>query len=274
MYCKHLASVAVTMFEFLFDLPLLLVGPAIIGLLCLYSIIGLIIVRRQLLPRLKIKDTDADFNSAILESVMVFYGLALALIAVNVWENYSEVSKIITREATTLAALYRDVTSYPEPLRSTLQSDLREYVYDVIHKSWPLQRRGKIPSGGVEEMSRFQAALATFEPATEGQKLLHAETLHAYNDSIEARRMRLDALNTRLPAILWIVIVLGALISLSSSFFFVVEDARHQAIQVSLLAAFIGLIIFMILALDRPFRGDLGQPSEPYELIYDQLMKP
>ena len=32
--------------------------------------------------------------------------------------------------------------------------------------------------------------------------------------------------------------------------------------------------IFMTFALDRPFRGDLGVRPEPYQLIYDHLMKP
>jgi hypothetical protein len=34
------------------------------------------------------------------------------------------------------------------------------------------------------------------------------------------------------------------------------------------------MIIFIIFALDRPFRGDLGLQPGPYQLIYDQLMKP
>jgi hypothetical protein len=34
------------------------------------------------------------------------------------------------------------------------------------------------------------------------------------------------------------------------------------------------MIIFIIFALDRPFRGDLGLQPDPYQLIYDQLMKP
>jgi hypothetical protein len=34
-----------------------------------------------------------------------------------------------------------------------------------------------------------------------------------------------------------------------------------------------GLVVFMILALDRPFRGDLGLSPAPYQLVYDQLMK-
>ena len=64
------------------------------------------------------------------------------------------------------------------------------------------------------------------------------------------------------------------MISLSSCFFFKIEDARVQVIQLLLLATFIGLVIFMILALDRPFSGDLGLKPEPYQLIHDQLMKP
>ena len=73
---------------------------------------------------------------------------------------------------------------------------------------------------------------------------------------------------------MWAVILVGAIIGLSATFFFKVEDARLHGILVTLLAAFIGLVIFMILALDQPFRGDLGIGSQSYQLIYDHLMQP
>ena len=72
---------------------------------------------------------------------------------------------------------------------------------------------------------------------------------------------------------MWSVIIIGAFISLSASFFFKVDDVRLHMIEVLLLAVFIGLVIFMILSLDRPFRGDLGIGPDPYQLVYDQLMK-
>ena len=261
------------MFEFLFDLPLLITGPAMVGLLWLFAMTGLLVVRRRILPRLKIQVADSEFSGSMLQSVMVFYGLAVALIAVSVWQSYSDVSKIITGEASALNAIYRDVSSYPEPIRLDLQNELRDYTDQVIHGAWPLQRQGKIPTAGVEHMSRFQSVLDKFEPATEGQKLLHAETLRAYNLLIQARRLRLDAASTSLPAVMWAVVVVGAFIGLTATFFFKVEDARLHAIQVLLLATFIGLVIFMIFALDRPFRGDLGLRPDAYQLVYDQLMK-
>src|SRR5438093_4118499 len=142
----------------------------------------------------------------MVHSVMVFYGLALALIAVNVFEPYADVSKIISQEATALAVLYRDVGGYPEPLRSQLQKELREYVDYVIHDAWPLQQRGQVPSAGVERMNRFQDLMITFEPATPRQNILHAEAFRAYNNMIQARRLRLDAVGIGLPSVMWIVI--------------------------------------------------------------------
>lgn len=84
--------------------------------------------------------------------------------------------------------------------------------------------------------------------------------------------MRLDSVERKLPGILWLVIVLGAFISLTSAFYFPVLDERVHRAQVALLAGFIGLVIFMILALDRPYRGDLGLKPGPYEILYEQLM--
>jgi len=261
------------MFERLFDVSLWIAGPLIIGALCLFAVAGLLLVRRRLLPRLRVTAGDSEFTGAMLQSVMVFYGLAVALIAVTVFQTYSETTSVVTGEATALNALYRDVTSYPDPIRADLQRSVREYTDQVINQAWPLQQQGKVPSGGIEQMNRFQAMLTKFEPATEGQKLLHGETLRAYNQLIQTRRLRLDAVGTGLPSVMWAVILIGAFISLSASFFFKVEDVRLHVIEVLLLAVFIGLVIFMILALDRPFRGNLGIRADPYQLVYDQLMK-
>ena len=193
------------MSESFFDLPLLVAGPAIVGSLCLYGIVGLSILRRYVLPRLRSQDSNSDFTGAMLQAVMVFYGLAVAVIAVSVWQSYSDAAKVSSQEATAAAALYRDRGGYAEPARSQLQKELRDYVNQIIHQAWPMQQRGQIPTAGVEIMNRFQAMLMSFEPTTEGQKILHAETLSTYNQLIQARRLRLDAVQARLPDVLWFI---------------------------------------------------------------------
>jgi hypothetical protein len=234
----------------------------------------LLTVRQFVLPHINIRAEDSEFSGTLAQCIMVFYGLSAGLIAVSVFQTYTDVAHVISSEATSIAGLYRDVSGYPEPIRLRLQGELRDYTENVINEAWPLQRRGEIPFYGVALLHRFQETLIGYEPVTEGQKLLHGETLAAYNRMIQARRARLDAVRTGLPDVMWMVIILGAAISLCSTFFFKVEDVYLHGILVTLLAMFIGLVVFMILAFDRPFRGDLRLGSEPYQLIYDQLMRP
>src|SRR5436190_4592555 len=140
------------MLDSLFDLPLLVSGLLIVGGLCLFALSGLVSVRRWILPRLRIGVEDSEFSGGMLQSVMVFYGLAVALIAVSVFQTYSDTSKIVSGEASALNAIYRDVSSYPEPIRDKLQQELRDYTDQVIHNAWPIQRQGKTPTDGFKYM--------------------------------------------------------------------------------------------------------------------------
>ena len=261
------------MFQWVFDLPMLVSGPAIVAVLILFSLIGLRLTRRYLLSWMRIDPQDVDFAGGMVQAVITMYGLILALTAVNVWQTYNNVRNTLSEEAASLGALYRDVSGYPEPTRSQLQEQLRDYVNYLIHDIWAVQRRGEFPTGGIQRIDALEERLVAIEPVTEGQKILHAETLREFDGMLVLRRKRLDAVLTTLPSVLWVVVIVGAFLGITSSFFFKIKDKRYHQSLVVLLAALIGLVIFIIVTLDRPFRGDLGLRPDSYQLIYDQLMK-
>jgi len=170
------------MFDSVFDTPLTIAGPAIIGTLCLFAMAGLLLVRRFILPRLRVHIEDSEYAGGMLQSIMVFYGLAVALIAVGVSQNHSDVSKLLSNEATDIAALYRDVSGYPEPIRTRLQSELRDYTDQVIHGAWPLMAKGRMPSVGknVAETRSPVSCVASVPPVS--VKLSNAESPIDEND--------------------------------------------------------------------------------------------
>jgi hypothetical protein len=258
---------------FVYDLPLWLVGFVLVVVLCGLAAAGLRFARRRILARYQITEGDGHFTSAMVHSVMVFYALTVAMIAITVWETYDEAGKTASAEATALGALYRDVSSYPEPVRTGMQIALRGYTKYVIEEAWPEQHKGMVPRGGVERIDEFQKLLMGFEPGSGGQELLHAETLRAYNHMIEMRRMRLDAVQTALPGLMWTIILLGAALAIAASYFFRVSDPRVHMSLVVLLTVFFAMVIFVVFAFDRPFRGDMGVDPEPYEIVYEQLMQ-
>src|SRR5262245_5206083 len=99
--------------------------PRISGLIMLIFIeilamIGLVLVRRFVIPRLHYHDGANDAVSGTVQAIGVFYGITVGLIAVGVWNTNSNASELVSREAASLGALYRDVSAYPSPLRDEL----------------------------------------------------------------------------------------------------------------------------------------------------------
>jgi hypothetical protein len=259
--------------DFLVLLPRWLLALVLTACLVGYGLAGWWFVRRHVLPRMRLRYDDAYFGAAIVQSVMMLYGLVAALTAVGVWQKYSEASAVASAEATAIASLWRDLGGYPQAERDAMRDILRGYTEQVINGAWPQQRHGVIPKEGVEWMDRLQAQLFAFEPVTESQKVIHAETLGAFNDLVEHRRQRLDAVQAGLPLVLWYVLLPGALGCLTLAFFFYVNSTRFQAILIIGLASTLAMVLFLIIALDRPFRGDLGIGPDSYQLIYDHHMK-
>lgn len=261
------------MIDFFFSLPLWLLAIVLNVWLMGTALVGLWIMRRVVLPRLKLTYEDAYYAAALVQSAMLLYGLIAALTAVGAWQRYAQVSDIVSSEATAITSLWRDLGGYPQTLRENTENILRGYTKQVIHEAWPQQRRGVVPHKGVEWMDRLQAELFTFEPVSEAQKILHAETLHSFNQLVQKRRQRLDAVNAGLPGVLWFVLLPGAMGCVVLCLFFRVRNGYFQAFLLLSLAGFLAMVLFVIVAMDRPFVGDMGITSESYQLIFDHHMK-
>ena len=262
------------MIDWVVNMPWALLMIVTVGSFAAFGLVGLSLTRRFLLPRLGTFSHRNEVMATVLHGILIIYGLAVALLAIAVWEKYSEATKIVASEAASIAALYRDLGAYPEPLRARLRGGLKSYTEYVIHEAWPLQRRGKTPAGGVALLDQFQNDLVAFEPATLGQLAYHQETLRAYNTLVLFRRQRLELITIALPAPMWTLILFGAMITLASAFFFDVgSGGRLDKLMIVLLSAITGLLIFMIVYYDQPLRGSHSVPPDAYELIYEHLMK-
>src|SRR6185369_3813777 len=109
----------------------------------LFALIGLVLVRRFLMPRLHYHDGANDAVSGTVQAIGVFYGITVGLIAVGVWNTNSNASELVSREAAAISSLYRDVSGYPSPLRDELRAKVREYTVFVIDEAWPAQQIGQ-----------------------------------------------------------------------------------------------------------------------------------
>jgi uncharacterized protein involved in cysteine biosynthesis len=251
----------------------------LLALILLVVITGLTAAAHRLIrPRVRrLVTVHHDWNHVlghVLANYGVLYGVLLALVALATFENHADVENVVSREAASLAALFRDVSSYPEPARAGLRASLRDYGRYVIEEEWPALRKGIVPGEGTERITAFQERLAAFEPGTKGQEIVHGAGVHQFNLYVEARRERLHAAATGLPAVWWYVVAIGAVLGILLMAGFLVENATaHLALSLSL-NLLVGAIVFLLVVTDHPLRGGVAITADAFEVVQLDLMKP
>lgn len=256
----------------LFALPTWLVGCLVMVLFVGVSLAGLGLSRRWSRRRGLHALVDNGVIGWIFSAILGIYAIAIGLIAVATWGNAADASSVASHEAAAIAAFYRDVGGYPQPLRGRLEQLVLDYTKDVIETDWPLQRLGEIPRAGTEIIDRVQRELYAFEPSTSGQSVVHAEALDSFNQVVEFRRQRLEAVDYAVPRTLWGVVLMGAVIAVLASYVFNMESFQVHALMTCLLAAMIGLLVFFIMVTDHPYHGPAGVSPGAYELVLQDLI--
>jgi hypothetical protein len=239
------------------------------------SITGLAITAHGVRRTRLHEQLDNGAIAGLLAALIGIYAVAAGLTAVAVWGNTGDASNNVGREAAALTVLWHDLGGYPQPARDEMRKSVIAYTEYVVNEEWPLHRKGEAPSLSLADVEAFQRTLFGFEPATEGQKIVHAHTIGSYNKLLEARRMRLQSVeDTALPVELWVVVLLLGVIAISACFMLRVDSFALHAMITILVAAPIALILYFIAVTDRPFQGGVSVSAEPYRQLVERIMLP
>ena len=257
------------MFYWIYAYPSLYIGAVSVAV----TLLSILVVRRFFHPWIHTDERANDMVGFALSSFAVLYGLLVGLLAVAAYQNFSTVSDIVTKEASSVGALFRDLRSYPQPRKGRLRDELRDYTRNVIDKSWPEQQRGIVPKEESHLMAKFIDDLESFEPSKKSEEINHGEALHQLNSVIELQRSRLANITTGIPTVFWWVVVIGAVIFVVLLAMLGMEIHVHLILGAAV-SLFLGLVIFLIAAMDNPFRGEVSVGPDAFEAIYTSLMKP
>ncbi len=215
---------------------------------------------------------ERDINTVLgflLNAFALYFGVLLALLSIAVFENYNRAQDAVDREAADLIRLYRDLRQYPEPARAEMTSVLHKYTDEVINRGWVLQARGEVSRAEIAIITQLHSLLARYSPGNVSESLLHAQTLRALDNFIEARRLRITAGGSAIPRIMWAIVLCGAVLNAAVIWMFDLRRTTHAIIG-GTLSLFIGLVIYMIASLDAPFRGANGIKPDALIEIHKQ----
>lgn len=251
----------------LYQIPLWLLAILIIGATVVYTLVGLLATRRWVLS---LPGVGNDSVASLLSIAGVAYAVLLAMIAVGAWDGVAAVETAVQEEANALGGIHRNLEAYRPAERERLRALVRDYVDFVVRDEWPALQRGRASPRTELAAQMLHGQLTTFAPQGDAEALVHPLVLEEANEFTDARRLRL-LLGTRgLDPITWFVVVLGGLITIGFSFFFRTDSVALHTVVSSFASGMLGLLIFLIVAMDHPLWGDVSVQPEPFRDVLRQ----
>jgi hypothetical protein len=253
----------------LYYIPTVLLGAGMVLVSVGFSVTGLVLVRK-IIPVHKTK-LHNDIAGFIFATVGVIYAVMAAFLVVISWQNFDNTTNRLEHEANIYADIYRDSTGISAEFNERVRKALGDYVKSVVNDEWPLMAKGLESEKSHALLHAVWDIYAKYEPRGEKEKIFFEESVRKLNEGNEVRRQRIIDAGSGIHGILWLVLIICGMITISFSFLFGTENFSVHIVMTCLLASLIALVLFTIMVFDYPFTGDICVEADIFKLILRSL---
>ncbi|HEY7004896.1 MAG TPA: hypothetical protein VH392_00285 [Sphingomicrobium sp.] len=247
------------MLNFLLGLNLWQLTVVVLGIAFAVGL-GLSVGIRKLF-RLNPSAAQADLAIDLMQVTSTYIGILLAFAGVLAWQDNRDAASAVENEAGVASLLYRDLAAYG-PEMDTARKDLKTYIHNVVAYGWPLLRAGKRSPEVENELLIVFDDVAAVTPTNARQSAIYQECFSQLNQLVSMRRQRIAASRAEIPPVLWIVALVGSLLTITYASAFV--SSRYASLMISGASLTIGLLFLFLLSVEYPFRSRNGVTPQPF----------
>ena len=201
------------------------------------------------------------------------YAVIIGFMLYAVWTTYEAAEVNADYEANCLVNVYRLANGLPKGQKESVQALAREYVNTVIDQEWPAMMRNETKFAGHELLEKLTKTLMeTKTETTAEQNNLNLLLTEVMSMTLYRRLRELES-GSRLPNILWVVMILGAGITSLSSCLFGTQNLRFHVVQVISVTLLISLALIAVGDIDRPFQGVVHVKATGFERARQTLFE-
>jgi len=237
-----------------------------------FSIIALVFIRKKF--KWQFFKDNHEVAGFLFNALGLIYAVLVAFVVYSAWTDYDEAKHNTEEEANHIQDLFLISRGLPEVYQQPISETLMKYLTSVVNVEWPLLSIGKGDAESKETLvDLWKIYLNIKDLKTSEQNILYSESLKKLNYLTDFRRLRILSSKDHTPAIIWTVIIIGALTSIGFSLFFGAKSLLIQSIMTGLFAMTNALILLLVLVLDHPFSGEDKITSEAFEYVLEYIKK-
>jgi hypothetical protein len=207
------------------------------------------------------------------------YAVMIGFMLYAVWNNFQTAETNANNEANDIVNLYRAADGLPQGDRDQIQKFVRDYTNAVITQEWQQMNREQ-PGHQYERFAGQQYVMylwistAHSSANTPAQQASLRQVMIELSSMTERRRVRLLESRTKMPNILWGVLVMGGMITIASSCLIGSENVALHFVLIVALSLLISLALVAIGDIDRPFQGSVHVSSYAFQQAQEAILRP
>jgi hypothetical protein len=232
------------------------------------SVAVMLVVRRTIRDEATLQELDRTVPT-VFAFVGTAFAVLLAFVVFEAFENYDQAREGADNEAVTVLQISRTADGFAPAQRNAFEGLLLCYARAVVYHDWPAMKEGRLNSVEVDLWSlRMRQAMLHINTETDLRYISYFQLMEEQDKRTEARETREAQAARNVPAPMWFVLVLGALLTVAGAIVYVARRGSSVLVQGGLVAAVAAIAaasLLLVVFLDSPYQGAAGS-LEPVQM--------
>ena len=198
-------------------------------------------------------------SPGMLPPLGIIFGLFVAFVASQVWNDIDRAKAAVNREASALSTVVFLAASFPGEPEARLRDLTRRHIQETVTNEWPMmaQHSASLKVTPVSLAEELQLILA-LTPHSDGQMTAQREIVSALESAIDARRQRIIVSRSSVNWVKWAALLLQAICTLIAIAMVHCDNWGAAATAMGIFATGVAVSILLIASHDRPFSGEIS----------------
>lgn len=221
--------------------------------------------------KMEVHNEVAGFIYAV---IGVIYAVLLAFVVITVWEQYTDAERNANVEVSHVIDVYRNANAFPDSVKNEIREEVANYMRCLVKYEWPAMYKSEISEEAKNSYNNIWEIHLNFKPTSSYENIWYAEAIKELNSLADARRFRIDSIYYDVPFFMWIVLFIGAFLTIAFGYMFGTKNRIAHLIMIFCLAGTICLVLILIQALEHPYTGLVHVTPESLIKAMEQLNIP
>jgi len=199
------------------------------------------------------------------------YAVILGFMLSSVWNSYMLASEDVSEEATAALGVFRSAENLPKPYSDELRRIAIQYAGVVADREWPAMAQDEEIQDGdtvIASMWNLSFEMLKAMPAQSEAASSVRAAIRLLQDKREVRR---EQYRSRLPPIMWAVLICGAILVVISSCLSGNQNVFLHYFHVLSISALILLMLSAVADIARPFQGGTSLDPVAFREAYTRM---